>query len=67
MKIIMIIVMFLLIGAFFIISEENLALQNSENMEKFMVGYGDWIDNVVTGVGGVTGYVLKMKWLPGGE
>ena len=59
--------LFLFVGAFFIISNENLALNSSENVGIFFSGYGEWIDGLVNNGKIVTGYVLKMGWLPGGD
>ena len=59
--------LFLLVGGFFIISNENLALNSSENVGIFFSEYGEWIDSLFNNGKIVTGYVLKMGWLPGGE
>ncbi len=64
MKIRMFILLFLLIGAFFIISENNLSLNKSENITKFMSLYGSWMNNIVSNLGNSVGYVVKMEWLP---
>lgn len=60
----MFVLMFLLVGAFFIISEEKLALKSSESTDKFFSLYRNWIANVLGNLGDLTGYVLKMEWLP---
>ena len=59
--------MFLFVGAFFIISNENIALNSSENVGIFFSEYGEWIDGLFNNGKIVTGYVLKMGWLPGGD
>ena len=64
MKIAIVIVMFLLIGAFFIISQENLALNSSENIGEFAQSYASWLGKIVDNTGDLTGYVLKLEWLP---
>jgi len=66
MKTFLFIMMFLFVGAFFIISNENIALNSSENMGIFFSEYGEWIDSLFDNGKVVTGYVLKMGWLPGG-
>jgi len=63
----MFIIMFLLIGGFFIISNENIALNNSENIGLFFKEYAAWIDDLLGNGRVVSGYVVKMEWLPGGE
>ena len=67
MKTLMLLVMFLLIGAFFIISEENIKLNSSENVSDFFKEYGAWIDSLTDNGKTVLGYVVKMGWLPEGE
>ncbi|MFH1308271.1 MAG: hypothetical protein ABIH72_05450 [archaeon] len=64
MKIIMFIVMFLIIGGLFIISENRLALRNPENFTKFGGLYFDWMGGVFNNGIEATGYVVKMDWLP---
>ena len=64
MKILMIFIMFLMLGGFFIISEEGLALNNGENVEEFFELYGKWVDSLAVNGKGVVGHVVKMEWLP---
>ncbi len=64
MKIIMLIIMFLLIGAFFIISNENIRLNNPENINLFFKEYAGWINSLANNGKTVAGYVVKMEWLP---
>jgi hypothetical protein len=64
MKVLMFIVLFLLIGAFFIISNENLRINSQENFDKFTEFYGSWIEKLVRNSGTVAGYLVKMEWLP---
>ncbi len=64
MKILIFIIMLLLIGAFFIISQNNLALNNSENIKTFFSSYNNWINNLIGNVGELTGYIVKLEWLP---
>ena len=65
MKTLLFILVFLLIGGFFIISNENIKLNSSENVGLFFKEYASWIDNLVGNGGVVGGYVVKMEWLPG--
>lgn len=64
MKILILVVMFLCIGAFFIISQNNLALDSSENADKFISLYKTWLEKTFENLGSLTGYVIKMDWLP---
>jgi len=67
MKAFMFIVMFLFIGAFFIISNENIKLNTKENIATFFSLYGKWVDGLVINGKTVFGYVVKMEWLPGDD
>lgn len=64
MKIAMVVVMFLLLGAFFIVSQNNLALNSSENVDKFVSRYIDWIGSFVGDITRLGGFVVKLEWLP---
>ena len=64
MKTFMFIIMFLLIGAFFIISNEEIKLDSEKNIGVFFNLYGQWIDSLVGNGRTVLGYVVKMEWLP---
>jgi hypothetical protein len=64
MKFLMIIVIFLLLGAFFIISNNNIMMNSSENVDKFISLYGSWIDRMIVNGESVSGYLVKMEWLP---
>ena len=65
MKTFMFVIMFLLIGGFFIISDENIQLNSAENIGLFFQTYASWIDDLFSNGKGVAGYVVKMEWLPG--
>ena len=56
--------MFLLLGAFFIITSENLALKNKDNFEQFSSLYYSWFDNLFENGKTLTGYIIDSKWLP---
>lgn len=64
MKFIMFVIIFLLIGAFFIISNENIKLNSKENFNLFLKEYGKWGDSLFGNGKTVIGYVAKMEWLP---
>ena len=67
MKVLIFVVLFLLIGAFFIISNENIKLNSQENVKFFFEAYGFWLDKLVDNGKTVSGYVVKMEWLPEDE
>jgi len=64
MKIISIILIFLLIGAFYIISENNLHLKEQEELNQFVSIYVSWIASLYENSVSITGNMIKMKWLP---
>ncbi len=64
MKIAILILMFLFIGAFFIISQNNLIMLEKENITKFTLLYKTWLSSTLTNVGDISGHVIKMDWLP---
>jgi hypothetical protein len=65
MKTIIFILFFLLVGAFFIISNEQIKLNSAENIDMFFLSYARWVDSLLDNTKVVTGYVVKMEWLPG--
>ena len=65
MKTFIFIIMFLLIGAFFIISNENIKMNTKENVFHFLGLYASWFDQLLGNSKTATGYLVKMEWLPG--
>jgi len=65
MKTLMFFIFFLLIGAFYIISNENIKMNSSENMNHFLDLYVSWFNKLIENGNVVSGYVVKMEWLPG--
>lgn len=65
MKTLIFIVLFLLIGAFFIVSNEKIKLNSKENLDYFLKEYGKWFDKLAGNTKSVSTYVIKMEWLPG--
>ncbi len=64
MKFILILLIFLLIGALFIISNENLHLREKEEAKKFAGLYYSWLFDIGKNVASVTAFVIKFDWLP---
>lgn len=64
MKIVMILIMLFLFSALLIISNNNLALQKQENLEKFSELYLKWLDKIFTNIQSITGNAVKMNWVP---
>ena len=64
MKIIMALVMFLVLGALFIVSNENLILRDEGDFDKFSELYYDWLSGLFDNGRQITGYVVNSEWLP---
>ena len=64
MKILIIFIMFLFIGAFFIISENNLALNKTGNVDRVLGIYSLWLSQIFDNARVMTGDVVRMNWLP---
>jgi hypothetical protein len=64
MKFAVILMAFFIMGALFIISNNNLALAQPGNFEKFIGMYGSWLENIYENAFSLTGNAVKMQWLP---
>jgi len=64
MKILLVIMIFFVISALFIISNNNLAMYKQENIVSFVDMYTKWINNIFSNTGELTGQATKMDWLP---
>ena len=63
----MILIKIFIIGALLIISNENLALQNPTNRERFVEEYTAWLSQLFDNGTVVIGYVISNEWLPNAE
>lgn len=64
MKIWIVAMKFLLIGALFIVSNQNLYLNNVDDRRNFYDLYYDWMNNLFGHAKQITGYVVNSEWLP---
>jgi hypothetical protein len=64
MKILLFFLIFLFIGAFFIISQNNLELIKEGNLSRFVSLYSSWLISTAKNIGVLTGHIVKMDWLP---
>ena len=64
MKITIIIIKLLFLGALFIVSNQNLHLIDTDERAIFTDMYSKWISSLVVQGGEVTGYIVKFEWLP---
>ena len=60
----MFLIFFLLLGVFFIISEQNIQLNNIDNIKLCFNFYFSWGSELTENGKTVSGYVVGMKWLP---
>lgn len=64
MKIRIILVTLFVLGALFIISNQNLHLGITQERNLFFSTYSGWIVNIFHQAVQVTGYVVRFDWLP---
>jgi hypothetical protein len=64
MKVSLIIIKFLLIGALFIVSNKNLYLSHQEDLNTFFDLYYSWLGTLYTHAMQISGYVVDVEWLP---
>ena len=64
MRIFIFVLMFFIIVALIIISNNNFSLIEKENFEKFSKIYYGWLVNIFSNMYDLTGYVVKINWLP---
>jgi len=64
MKIYMLIVIFILLGAFYIVSEKNLSLASAQDRIEFGKAYISWYGHLFENAKQISGYIIKLDWLP---
>ncbi len=64
MKVTIVIVKMLFIGALFIVSNQNLYMSDVADRHVFYDFYAKWVDTLFRQAFEVTGYVVKFEWLP---
>lgn len=64
MKIILFVILFIALCSLIIINNNDLKLSNQEDFEKFSDLYVQWFDKFYLNLQNVTGYVVKMSWVP---
>ena len=64
MRVFVIILMFFLFSALFIISNNNLAFYQKENITTFSELYQDWLNQIYLNLQTITGQATKMAWFP---
>jgi len=64
MKVLLLIIIFLFIGAFFIISQNNLALSKEGSIKKLFSLYIPWLIEGGENIVSLSGHIIKLEWLP---
>jgi hypothetical protein len=64
MKILIILMMFFVIGALFIVTNQNLQIYKQENFSTFSKIYLGWLGDIYSNVIKSTGYFVRLDWLP---
>ncbi|GEM_PF-2625184 len=64
MKILLLIIIFLLIGVFFIISQNNLALSKEGRIKELFSLYIPWLIDGGENIVQLSGQIIKLEWLP---
>ena len=64
MKIILIIIVFILINGFLVVSNNNLPLNSPENAKVFYHLCFGWISTIADNTGQITNYAIKLDWIP---
>jgi len=63
-KLLVFAVVFLLIGAFFIVSQQKLDLKEKQGQVTFLKSFGNWIGNIGKNTLKITANIIKLDWLP---
>lgn len=64
MKILMFIIMFVLFGCFLIISNNNLHVYKTEEMQKFAENWNKWEGNIQKNLISTISQTTKLNWMP---
>ena len=63
-KIIVLAIIILILGAYFVKTYNNLDLKKPDDLQSFVKIYFGWIFTLGNNVKDVTGYATKKEWLP---
>ncbi len=64
MKFLLYLLLFFLLGAFIIISNENLHLSNHAEASRLYSAYYSWLGGLGSNIKGITGEVVSLNWFP---
>ncbi|MBI2672509.1 hypothetical protein HYX16_06255 [Candidatus Woesearchaeota archaeon] len=63
-RLVVLILILLVIGAYFVKTYNNYNLKNKDDLISFAKVYSGWVYSVFTNVKDITGEVTKKEWLP---
>ncbi|PIU76033.1 hypothetical protein COS75_01285 [Candidatus Pacearchaeota archaeon CG06_land_8_20_14_3_00_35_12] len=63
-KLVVFIIIFLLIGAFFIISQQNLDIKKKVDQQTFFKSFSSWLGQLGNNTIHLTASAVKLEWLP---
>ena len=64
MKLLLFVFVFFILSGLLIISNNNLAFIDEENVDKFFDLYSDWTNQIYLNAQIISGNVVKMNWWP---
>jgi hypothetical protein len=64
MRILVLIMFFFIVGALFIISNNNLAMYDQDNVVTFVDLYLTWLGDITDNFKSITGNVVELRWVP---
>ena len=64
MRITLIIIIFFVIGALLIISNNDLSMREKKNVSHFTELYIDWMNQIYINLQSISGNVVKLNWFP---
>lgn len=64
MRLVMLFLAFLFLGAFFVISNNNLHLADVQQASQFFGLYSNWVGSILSNSVSITGHVVNLRWLP---
>lgn len=67
MRLVILFFVFLLLGAFFIVSNENLHLKDKAEFDQFAELYYGWFGDLFSNAKSMTGYIVKAEWMPSND
>jgi len=66
-KLFLLVIVFLIIGAYLIIQYNNIDIEEEEGRRTFLVRFTDWLFKVGKSTKDVVGYAAQQEWLPDNE